>query len=237
MLDKKQAKERIAKLRQAIDKYRYAYHVENKSLISDEALDALKKELFDLEQQYPDLITPDSPTQRVAGKPLKEFKKVRHERPMISLNDAFSEEDVRDWLKRIENYLGRPIKHEFYCEHKIDGLSVELVYENGIFTQGSTRGDGQVGEDITQNLKTVQAIPLKIDGDHPKHLVVRGEVSYPVDLLGEEEGEPCPCELLVFQSFGWSSPSCVCHPYRGSCLYCRPDNGFDRLWAESAPDF
>ncbi|TSC89295.1 MAG: DNA ligase (NAD+) [Parcubacteria group bacterium Gr01-1014_3] len=180
-MDKKQAKERIVKLRQTIDKYRYAYHVENKSLISDEALDALKKELFDLEQQYPDLITSDSPTQRVAGKPLKEFKKVKHEKPMISLNDAFSEEDVQDWLKRLENYLGRPVKQEFYCEHKIDGLSVELVYENGVFKQGSTRGDGLVGEDITQNLKTIEAIPLKLEIENrklkiPERLVVRGEV-------------------------------------------------------------
>ena len=182
-MDKKQAKERIEKLRKAIDKYRYAYHVEDKSLISDEALDALKKELFDLEQQYPDLVTADSPTQRVAGKPLKEFKKVKHEQPMISLNDAFSEEDVHDWIKRLENYFGREVKKEFYCEHKIDGLSVELVYESGVFSQGSTRGDGLVGEDITQNLKTVQAIPLKLESRIknqevriPKHLVVRGEV-------------------------------------------------------------
>lgn len=175
-MNQRQAGERIEKLKKAIDKYRYAYHVENKSLISDEALDTLKKELFDLEQQFSDLVTPDSPTQRVAGKPLKEFKKVRHEKPMISLNDAFSEEDIEDWLKRLENYLGRKVKPEFFCEHKIDGLAIELVYENGVFVQGSTRGDGITGEDITQNLKTVDAIPLKIHGNFPKHLVVRGEV-------------------------------------------------------------
>lgn len=180
-MNKQQAKERIENLRKAIDKYRYSYHVLDKSLISDEALDALKKELFDLEQQYPDLITPDSPTQRVGGEPLKEFQKVKHEQPMISLNDAFSEEDVHDWIKRLENYFGREVKKEFYCEHKIDGLSVELVYENGVFVQGSTRGDGLIGEDITQNLKTVEAIPLKLEVSSyklqvPKHLVVRGEI-------------------------------------------------------------
>lgn len=173
---KPEAKKRIEKLREAINKYRYSYHVLDKSLISDEALDALKKELFDLEQQFPDLVTPDSPTQRVAGQPLKEFKKVRHEKPMISLNDAFSEIDVHDWLKRLENYLEREVKKEFYCEHKIDGLAIELVYENGVLIQGSTRGDGITGEDITQNLKTAEAIPLKLSGDYPKHLVVRGEV-------------------------------------------------------------
>jgi DNA ligase (NAD+) len=153
-------------------------------LISDEALDALKKELFDLEQQFPELMTPDSPTQRVAGEPLKEFTKVRHEKPMISLNDAFSEDDLRNWLKRLENYLGRTLRlaqgEGFYCEHKIDGLAIELVYENGIFIQGSTRGDGLVGEDITQNLKTVEAIPLKLKAKSSKlkapRLVVRGEV-------------------------------------------------------------
>ncbi len=175
-MDKKAAKARIEQLKKAIDKYRYAYHVENKSLISEEALDSLKKELFDLEQQFPDLVTPDSPTQRVAGKPLKAFGKVKHAKPMISLNDAFSEEDVREWLKRLENYLGRKPKEEFYCEHKIDGLSIELIYENGIFTTGATRGDGLVGEDVTQNLKTVEAIPLKLQNNPPKHLIVRGEV-------------------------------------------------------------
>ena len=169
-------RERIEKLKKAIDKYRYAYHVLNKSLISDEALDALKKELFDLEQQFPDLITPDSPTQRIGGKPLKKFEKIRHEKPMISLNDAFSEDDVRAWVERLENYLERSLKTEFFCELKIDGLAIELVYKNGVFIQGSTRGDGLVGEGITQNLKTVEAIPLKLTGKFPKHLVVRGEV-------------------------------------------------------------
>ena len=180
-MTKDEAKKRIVKLREAIEKYRHAYHVLDESLISDEALDALKKELFDLEQQYPDLITPDSPTQRIGGEPLKEFQKARHEKPMISLNDAFSEQDVHDWLKRLENYLEREVKGGFYCEHKIDGLAIELVYENGVFIQGSTRGDGLVGEDITQNLKTVEAIPLRLDiknskSEIPSYLVVRGEV-------------------------------------------------------------
>ncbi len=167
-------------LRKAINKYRYAYHVENKSLIPDEALDSLKKELFDLEQQFPDLVTPDSPTQRVAGKPLKEFGKVKHEQPMTSLHDAFSEDDMRAWLERLENYLGRSVEREFYCEHKIDGLAIELVYENGILARGSTRGDGLIGEDITQNLRTIEAIPLSLIPNSqypiPKRLVVRGEV-------------------------------------------------------------
>lgn len=216
-MTREEAKIRIKKLREEINKYRYAYHVLDKSLISDEALDSLKKELFDLEQQFPDLITPDSPTQRIGGEPLKQFKKVRHERPMLSFNDALSEQDMKDWLDRLEKQLGyriekseeRKVKsvrvdqrtHQrdsastFYCELKIDGLAIELVYENGIFMQGSTRGDGIVGEDVTQNLRTVEAIPLKLLSSeevkknlnklglhstfyilNPKKLVVRGEV-------------------------------------------------------------
>ena len=139
-MDKAAARERIEKLKKEINRYRYAYHALNQSLISDEALDSLKKELFDLEQEYPEFITPDSPTQRVAGKPLKEFRKVEHIEPMLSFNDAFSREDMEDWLKRVENYLGRKVKQDFYCELKLDGLAVELVYENGILIQGLTRG-------------------------------------------------------------------------------------------------
>ena len=178
---KREAKERIAHLKKAINRHRYLMHVLDKSLISNEALDSLKKELFDLEEQFPDLVTADSPTQRVAGQPLKAFAKTRHEQPMLSFNDAFTEEDMRAWLTRLENYLRRKIKPEFYCELKIDGLAIELFYENGILAQGSTRGDGIIGEDITQNLKTIEAIPLKLEIGNwkleiPRHLVVRGEV-------------------------------------------------------------
>ncbi len=176
-MDKKWARERIEHLKKVVNKHRYEYHVLDKSTISEAALDSLKKELFDLEQQFPDLITPDSPTQRVGGQPLKEFAKAPHEKPMLSFNDAFSEQDMRDWLKRLENYLGRAVKPRFYCELKIDGLAIELTYENGVLLRGATRGNGVIGEDVTQNLKTVEAIPLTLeDNKPPKHLVVRGEV-------------------------------------------------------------
>ena len=194
-MNKQEIKNRIEKLKNEINRYRYAYHVLDKSIISDAALDSLKKELFDLEQKYPEFIASDSPTQRIGGEPLKQFKKVQHEKLMLSFNDAFSEDDIKDWLKRVENYLGYSILSAFYCELKIDGLAVELVYEDGVFLQGSTRGDGLIGEDITQNLKTIEAIPLKIlkseeirnnlkktglnQGDYilsPKRLVIRGEV-------------------------------------------------------------
>ena len=165
------AQRRIEKLRHEINRYRYAYHVLDKSLISDEALDSLKNELFKLEQQFPQFITPDSPTQRVAGKPLPKFKKVAREgrRRMSSLEDAFSEDDVRAWRERLENYLGRSIAAPLYCDIKMDGLAIELVYENGVLVQGSTRGDGFTGEDVTQNIKTIEAIPLRLDGSTIRH--------------------------------------------------------------------
>ncbi|MEK7146773.1 MAG: NAD-dependent DNA ligase LigA [Patescibacteria group bacterium] len=180
-MNKKEAEKRIKKLKKEINRYRYAYHVLDKPLISDAVLDSLKKELFDLERQFPGLITPDSPTQRIGGEPLKQFKKVRHESAMLSFNDGFSEDDMRDWLKRLENYLGRPVKPEFYCELKIDGLAIELVYKNGILVEGSTRGDGLTGEDVIRNLKTIDAIPLKLESSGSdvrglRKLIARGEV-------------------------------------------------------------
>ncbi|MCX6721984.1 MAG: NAD-dependent DNA ligase LigA [Candidatus Staskawiczbacteria bacterium] len=175
-MDKKEAKQRIEKLRETINHHRYLYHVLDKQEISDSALDSLKKELFDLEQQFPDLITADSPTQRVGGKPLKEFKKIKHLQRMLSFNDAFSKADMQDWYERFVKLVPENQKNsiDYYAELKIDGLAIELIYKDGFLQTGSTRGDGNVGEDITQNLKTVEAIPLKIDfkGD----LIVRGEV-------------------------------------------------------------
>ena len=178
-MDKNLAKERIAKLRILIDRYRYEYHVLDRLSIPEDALDALKKELFDLEQQFPDLVTPDSPTQRVAGKPLKGFKKVEHPGRMISLNDAFSAQDFKDWKERLDKYLGKPYKGGFYCDIKMDGLAIELVYERGLLSRASTRGNGTVGEDVTQNIRTVEAVPLRLraeERDIPEKILVRGEV-------------------------------------------------------------
>lgn len=163
-MSKEETKKRISKLREAINYHRYLYHVLDKQEISDEALDSLKKELFDLEQQYPEFITPDSPTQRIGGQPLKEFKKVQHPQRMLSLNDCFSEQDIYDWQKRIAKLLTTEESRQmdYYCELKLDGLAIELIYKNGILETGATRGDGTVGEDVTQNLKTIEAVPLKI---------------------------------------------------------------------------
>ena len=173
-MNKGEAKERVEKLKQTINRHRYLYHVLDRQELSDEALDTLKKELFDLEQAFPELITSDSPTQRVAGKPLKQFKKVHHPEPMLSFNDAFDENDMAEWEKRFERVQPGASKHGYYCELKIDGLAIELIYKKGRLDIGSTRGDGAIGEDVTQNLKTVDAIPLVLN--EKKDVVVRGEV-------------------------------------------------------------
>jgi len=160
-MNKKEIKQRIEKLKKVIRHHRYLYHVLNKQEISPDALDSLKHELYQLEQKYPEFITPDSPTQRVEGKPLEEFKKVKHTVPMLSIEDIFSEKELQDW----ENYLKRlvhPEKFNYFCELKIDGFAVTLIYENGLFLQGATRGNGRVGEDVSQNLKTIESIPLKL---------------------------------------------------------------------------
>ena len=161
----KEAKQRIEKLKEVINYHRYLYHVLDRQEISEAALDSLKKELFDLEQLFPGLLTPDSPTQRVGGRPLEKFEKIRHPEPMFSFNDAFSEDNMKDWLERVSKLLTTEEKPEidFFCELKIDGLAIELIYEEGILKVGSTRGDGIVGEDVTQNLKTIEAIPLKLE--------------------------------------------------------------------------
>jgi DNA ligase (NAD+) len=174
-VNEKQAKKRIEKLKETISHHRYLYHVLDKEEISSSALDSLKKELYDLEQKFPQFITPDSPTQRVEGKPLKEFKKVKHYKRMFSLQDAFTEEDVFDFEKRIKRIIPEE-KIDYFCELKIDGLAVELVYEDGFLKIGSTRGDGIIGEDVTQNIKTIDAVPLQLFQEKDKKVVVQGEV-------------------------------------------------------------
>lgn len=158
-MTKQQAKERIEKLRKEINYHRYLYHVLDRQEISDAVLDSLKHELEKLEKEFPELITPDSPTQRVGGKPLPSFKKVRHSSPMLSLNDTFSEDELREWENRMAK-LNSGIKPDYFAEIKVDGFAISLIYENGVLKTGSTRGDGKVGEDITENLKTIESIPL-----------------------------------------------------------------------------
>ncbi len=157
-----QAAERIAKLRQEIDRYRYQYHVLNNLEISEAALDALKHELYKLESEHPELITPDSPTQRVAGGVAKGFKKVQHAVRMLSLEDVFSVEEAEEWLARIKKLDARCAAAGLYAEIKMDGLAIALIYDDGQLVQGATRGDGTIGEDVTRNVKTIESIPLKL---------------------------------------------------------------------------
>lgn len=163
-MDKKEARVRAEKLREEIDSLRHRYHVLGDPAITDEVYTSLTHELYEIEKQYPDLIARNSPTQRIGGMPLKKFKKVKHDMPMLSFHDAFSEEEVRDWEKRLTKLLPGQ-KWEYMCEWKFDGLAVSLVYEDGFLTIGKTRGNGLVGEDITENIKTITAIPLRLNMD------------------------------------------------------------------------
>ena len=175
-MDKTKARERIKKLKKLINHHRRAYHVLDTSEISDEAFDMLKHELFQLESQYPDLITPDSPTQRVGGEALDKFEKVEHTSPMLSIEDVFGQEELGDWEKYVLKLSGAK-KLEYFCELKIDGFAVALRYQKGMFSLGATRGNGNIGEDVTQNLKTIKSIPLKLTGSRKEgDIEVRGEV-------------------------------------------------------------
>lgn len=155
-----QAKERVAKLRKLINDYRYHYHVLDESIMSEAAADSLKHELAQLEEQYPQLITPDSPTQRVAGQPLPGFTQVRHSARMTSLNDVFGRGELVAWIERVDKLA--PGRHEFFVDIKMDGFACALVYEDGRFKQAVTRGDGFVGEDVTANVATIDSVPFEL---------------------------------------------------------------------------
>ncbi|MFQ5770118.1 MAG: NAD-dependent DNA ligase LigA, partial [bacterium] len=196
---KKEAVQKIQKLRSQLNYHSYRYYVLDDPEISDAEYDRLFRELQNLENEFPELITPDSPTQRVGAPPLDAFQTVMHTIPMLSLDNAFGNEEVRDFDGRVKRFLGSTEAVEYVVEPKIDGVAVELVYENGMFTLGSTRGDGIVGEDITLNLKTIKSIPLRLlstDSAIPARIEVRGEVYYPTSGFTKlnkeraEKGEP-----------------------------------------------
>lgn len=174
-MTKLEAKARIAKLRDAINEYRYQYHVLDSLEISEAALDALKHELKMLEDEYPDLITSDSPTQRVAGTALEKFSKITHKSPMLSIEDVFSFDELREWENRIKKVGGHD-EIDYYAMVKVDGLAMSLVYEDGVLVSAATRGDGAVGEDVTHNIRTIETVPLKLRGSHSGRIEVRGEV-------------------------------------------------------------
>ena len=188
-MDKDAARSRAGKLRKLIEYHRTLYHTFDAPELSDAAFDTLKNELEELEGRFPDLAVADSPTQKVGGAPLDAFVKVPHEAPMLSFHDAFSEKEMAEWLDRLEKYLGKKLAGSsacplFYCELKLDGLAIELVYEKGALVLGATRGDGKIGEDVTQNVKTIATIPQRLvqlgKWNVPDHLVVRGEIFVPI---------------------------------------------------------
>lgn len=165
---------RYAKLKDSINHYRTQYHVYDKLEISDAALDSLKHELVQIEEQYPLIIAPDSPSQRVAGKPLPQFKKVRHEVEQWSFNDCFTPDELREFDARVKRFLGSGHTPTYTCELKIDGLKIVFTYERGLLKTAATRGDGVLGEDVTQNVKTIESVPLSLT--RPIDIVVEGEV-------------------------------------------------------------
>ncbi|MBR2831254.1 NAD-dependent DNA ligase LigA [Candidatus Saccharibacteria bacterium] len=174
-MKKEDAEKRIEKLRGLINDYRYHYHVLDESIMSEAAADSLKHELTELESEFPELITPDSPTQRVAGRALDKFTKVTHEKRMISLADVFSKDEVMEWIRRNEKLVPGGVIREFFTDIKMDGLACSIKYRDGILTQAVTRGDGLVGEDVTQNVRTIENVPLKIETEYPE-VEVRGEI-------------------------------------------------------------
>lgn len=187
-MNKAESKERIEKLKKEIDYHRYLYHVLDKQEISDSALDSLKKELYELERQYPEFVTADSPTQRVGGAPLAKFIKIVHTTPQWSFNDAFTPDEVRDFDKRVRRFLReageeKNIEPDYTTELKIDGLHIALTYEKGVLISGATRGDGKIGEDVTQNIKTIESIPLKLKEE--LDLTAEGEIFMAKSVLKE----------------------------------------------------
>jgi DNA ligase (NAD+) len=174
-LDEKQAAKRIRELREEIQKHDRLYYEEAAPVINDREYDRLYRELVDLEAQFPDLVTPDSPTQRVGGKPLEAFAQIQHRVPMLSLDNTYSEEELANFYKRITRLLPNE-KIPVVIEPKVDGVAVSLLYENGRLRHAATRGDGFVGDDITQNIKTIRSIPERLRGAAPKLFEARGEV-------------------------------------------------------------
>jgi len=192
-MNKKEAEKKIKKLREELNYHNYKYYVENSPVISDYEYDQLLKKLEKLESEYPDLISPDSPTQRVGEKPVDEFETVEHKVPMLSLDNTYTFEELHDFDERVKKNAGEV---EYVVDPKIDGAGVALLYKNGRFERGATRGDGIRGDDITQNLKTIYSIPLKLRDDTFKNIEVRGEVYMPIDGFKkynkgrEKKGEP-----------------------------------------------
>ena len=186
MASKATAKQRAASLRQELQHYNYQYYVLDEPTIPDAEYDRLLRELQDLEGEYPELKTADSPTQRVGAQALKSFSQLKHKVPMLSLSNAFDQEELNAFAKRVQDRLKDDTNLDYVCEPKLDGLAVSLLYENGILAQAATRGDGATGENITDNIRTIGSVPLKLQGDNiPETIEIRGEVYMPLTGFAE----------------------------------------------------
>ncbi|MDQ5814087.1 MAG: NAD-dependent DNA ligase LigA [Actinomycetota bacterium] len=188
MVENLDIRDRIEELRELVRYHNRRYYVEDAPEISDAEYDALYKELEILENEHPELVTTDSPTQRIGGEPLEEFEQVMHAVPMLSLSNARKLEDLYEWDARVRRLLGDDEEPRYVTELKIDGLAVSLRYERGRFVRGATRGNGTIGEDVTANLRTVRSIPERLSGDYPEVLEARGEVYIPLDRFEEFNG-------------------------------------------------
>jgi len=194
---------KIEALREKIRRHEYLYYVLDNPEISDAEFDTLMQQLKDLESQHPALVTPDSPTQRVGGKPREGFVKVRHSTPMLSLDNTYNEEELRDWERRVHELTGRS-QVDYVCELKLDGMSLALVYQDGRLARGVTRGDGSIGEDVTLNIRTVRSVPLSIPKDTlkkagiPADFEVRGELLMPLSSFKKMNEERQAKELSLF---------------------------------------
>ena len=193
----KNIEKEIAELRRQINQHDYSYYVMNSPTVADVEYDALMRRLKELEAERPELITPDSPTQRVSGQPSEGFEEYFHKRPMMSLDNSYSIEDLRDWARRCEK-LAEGRSFDFVAELKIDGLSLSLIYENGLLARGVTRGDGARGEVVTANAKTIRSIPLRIETDRTEEIEVRGEVYLPHEAFERVNRERAEQELPTF---------------------------------------
>ena len=176
-MNKEEAKTKIAELSKIIETHNYNYYILAKPTISDYDYDMLMNELIAIEQQFPDLILPDSPTQRVGGDITKEFQTVKHRYPMLSLSNSYNIDEVKDFITRIKKSIEDEV--EFVCELKFDGVSISLTYENGLFVKAVTRGDGTQGDDVTTNIKTIRSIPLRLKSNYPDFFEMRGEIIMP----------------------------------------------------------
>ena len=192
-MDKKKIKQEIENLCKELQEHNYNYYVLSMPTVTDFDFDQKLKVLEKLEQEFPELKLPDSPTQRVGGEPTKDFKTVTHKYPMLSLSNSYSEQEIRDFDKRVRKLIGDEV--EYVCELKYDGVAIGLTYLNGILTQAVTRGDGVQGDDVTNNVKTIRSIPLKLKGNYPDELEIRGEIYFPIkefndlNIQREEDGE------------------------------------------------